>query len=161
MHDPEGAAMRRAAAVFAGHRRRLRRTQTLNTMALRLLSLPLLILTLAVAQSSSSFLLDDPELDNELVSEFDYALDGARTFSFNSTYLLVAVAVGAVLVLAVGVGLYFYDLYVDTGRTEPIPESYDYAQYYQQQYQNAEQAYPAAAQYQYQYRRWVGGCRNN
>ncbi len=97
------------------------------------------------------------------ISDFDYAdtdllesatLEGdMRTFTFNSTYLLVAVAVGAVLILAIGAGLYFYDSFVDTtGRKDqPVPSQYDYEQYYQQQYQNAEYAYPAAAQQQYRY----------
>ena len=102
---------------------------------------------------SADTLWDDPEFDNELVSTFD-AVDGARTFSFNSTYLLIAVAIGAVIVLAIGVGLYLYDLsFSNTGRTEPIPNNADYDYYYQQQYQNAQYAYPAAQQQSYnQYR---------
>ena len=68
----------------------------------------------------------------------------ARTFSgFNSTFLLTGLAVGAVLVLLLGVGLYLYDYYATgTSRTEPLPQQ-DYESYAQAQYANVEQAYPA------------------
>ncbi|TRY67384.1 hypothetical protein TCAL_16958 [Tigriopus californicus] len=85
------------------------------------------------AQTSDQLLFED-------VTQFQLS---ARTLAdFNATSVLYGIAVGAVLVLIVGVGLYFYDYYGNTSRTEPIPDR-DYAQYYQQQNQNSERAYPA------------------
>lgn len=98
------------------------------------LVLLLLISCFSLAQSSAQ----TSELLFEDVPEFQYA----RTLAdFNATTVLYGIAVGAVLVLFVGVGLYFYDYYGNTSRTEPIPDR-DYAQYYQQQNQNSERAYP-------------------
>ena len=96
---------------------------------------------------ASAMLLGLAQADNELQEGFtEEDFEIARTFSgFNSTSLLVALAVGAVIVLLVGVGLYLYDVYADTSRTEQLPNP-DYANYYQDQYQNAEYAYPAAQQ---------------
>ncbi len=87
--------------------------------------------------------------DNELVEGFtEDDFEMARTFNgFNSTYLLAALAVGAVLVLLVGVGLYLYDVYADTSKTDPYPNP-DYSAYYAEQYHNAEYAYPALQQQQ-------------
>ncbi len=100
----------------------------------------LTLLTLALAISHAL-------ADNELVEGWtkeDFEL--ARTFDgFNSTTLLAVVAVGALLVLLIGVGLYLYDYYSDNSKTDPY-NTYDYAGYYQDQYQNAQQAYPNAQQ---------------
>ncbi len=110
-------------------------------------SLSLALVALLAASASA---------DNELVEGMtaeDFEM--ARTFNgFNSTFLLAAIAVGAVLVLLVGVGLYLYDVYSDNSKTDPYPNP-DYTAYYADQYQNAEYAYPAAQQ-SYQRRRYAG-----
>ena len=59
------------------------------------------------------------------MATFDEAIDftdlgniDERTFvSLNSTYLSYGIAVGAVLVLLLGVGLYLYDYYYGTSRS--------------------------------------------
>ena len=65
-----------------------------------------------------------------------------RTFvSLNSTYIAYGIAIGAVLILTLAVGLYLYDYYYGTSRSDPVPPEYtqyydpnQYAQYaYQQQ----------------------------
>ena len=76
-------------------------------------------------------------VDDMLIPTDEYAL--GRTLYFNSTGLLVGVAVGAVLILGIGVALYLYDYFADTSRSEPLPNP-DYTQYYQDQYQNSEYA---------------------
>ncbi len=95
---------------------------------------------------------DNNHEDWQLLDQSDFEL--ARTFNgFNSTYLLAAVAVGAVLVLLVGVGLYLYDVYADTSKTDPYPNP-EYSAYYSEQYNNAQYAYPAVTQ-QYHQRRYA------
>ena len=80
----------------------------------------------------------------DLVSLDEYEM--TRTFdSFNSTTLLILIAVGSVLLLGLGVALYLYDYFADTARSEPLPESQ--YQYTQDAYQNAQYAYPDAQQY--------------
>ena len=77
---------------------------------------------------------------SEVAAAFDEGLDFAelatldeRTFvSLNSTYLQYGVAVGAVLVLLAAVGLYLYDYYYGTSRSDPIPDP-AYQQYYTDQ----------------------------
>ena len=103
----------------------------------------LLLLLSAPASSATE---NAPDNHFELMRDFqpeDFEL--ARTFDgFNSTALLTGLAVGAVLILLLGVGLYLYDYYATgTSRTEPLPDQQEYYAY--SQYQNAEQAYPAVA----------------
>ena len=78
-----------------------------------------------------------------------------RTFtSLNSTYLAYGIAVGAILVLLVAVGLYLYDYYYGTSRTDPIEGNFEYNQYYTDAdaYQQALYEYQQAqAQYQSRY----------
>ena len=80
-----------------------------------------------------------------LVSE-----DLSRTLYLNSTGLAYGVAIGAVVILVAAVGLYLYDYYYGTARTDPIPgyaaDKY-YEQYYQDQAQNGEYAYADTNQY--------------
>jgi len=75
-----------------------------------------------------------------------------RTFtSLNSTYLAYGIAVGAILVLLVAVGLYLYDYYYGTSRTDPVEGNFEYNQYYTDAdaYQQALYEYQQAqAQYQ-------------
>jgi hypothetical protein len=79
----------------------------------------------------------------------------SRTIYLNSTGLAYGVAIIAVVVLVAAVGLYLYDYYYGTARTDPIPnyaaDKY-YQQYYQDQAQNGEYAYADQSQY---YRRYV------
>ena len=78
-----------------------------------------------------------------------------RTFtSLNSTYLAYGIAVGAILVLLVAVGLYLYDYYYGTSRTDPVEGNFEYNQYYTDAdaYQQALYEYQQAqAQYQSRY----------
>ena len=79
----------------------------------------------------------------------------SRTIYLNSTGLAYGVAAIAVIVLVAAVGLYLYDYYYGTARTDPIPEyaaDKYYQQYYQDQAQNGEYAYADQSQY---YRRYV------
>ena len=79
----------------------------------------------------------------------------SRTIYLNSTGLAYGVAIVAVVVLVAAVGLYLYDYYYGTARTDPIPEyaaDKYYQQYYQDQAQNGQYAYADQAQY---YRRYV------
>ncbi len=88
--------------------------------------------------------------DNEL--SYEESFGSMRTFNgFNSTYLLAAVAVGAVLVLLVGVGLYLYDYFNDDTYNKSGYSPDDYAAYYQDTYHNAEYAYPAQQYQSYRY----------
>jgi len=88
--------------------------------------------------------------DFDVLTEEDLRALSPRTFSgFNAPSLLAVVAVGAVVILLVAVGLYLYDVYADTQRTSTLRNP-DYSSYYQSQYETAEQAYP------YYQRRWVG-----
>ena len=76
--------------------------------------------------------------------------DLSRTLYLNSTGLAYGVAIGAVVILVAAVGLYLYDYYYGTARTDPIPgyaaDKY-YEQYYQDQAQNGEYAYADQTQY--------------
>ena len=78
-----------------------------------------------------------------------------RTFtSLNSTYLAYGIAVGAILVLLVAVGLYLYDYYYGTSWTDPVEGNFEYNQYYTDAdaYQQALYEYQQAqAQYQSRY----------
>ena len=77
-----------------------------------------------------------------------------RTFvSLNSTYLQYGVAVGAVLVLLAAVGLYLYDYYYGTSRSDPIPDVDPYQQYYTDQ--------EAYNQYLYQQAQYANQARYN
>ena len=86
---------------------------------------------------------DSPSFD--VVSD-----DLSRTLYLNSTGLAYGVAIGAVVILVAAVGLYLYDYYYGTARTDPIPgyaaDKY-YEQYYQDQAQNGEYAYADQTQY--------------
>ena len=55
--------------------------------------------------------------------------DTARFVTLNDTYIAYGVAVGAVLILLFAVGLYLYDYYYGTSRTDPVVQP-DYNQYY-------------------------------
>ena len=103
-----------------------------------------LVLVLAMASlvaSADDF--DSPSFD--VVSD-----DLSRTLYLNSTGLAYGVAIGAVVILVAAVGLYLYDYYYGTARTDPIPgyaaDKY-YEQYYQDQAQNGEYAYADQSQY--------------
>ena len=103
-----------------------------------------LVLVLAMASlvaSADEF--DSPSFD--VVSD-----DLSRTLYLNSTGLAYGVAIGAVVILVAAVGLYLYDYYYGTARTDPIPgyaaDKY-YEQYYQDQAQNGEYAYADQSQY--------------
>ena len=103
-----------------------------------------LVLVLAMASlvaSADDF--DTPSFD--VVSD-----DLSRTLYLNSTGLAYGVAIGAVVILVAAVGLYLYDYYYGTARTDPIPgyaaDKY-YEQYYQDQAQNGEYAYADQSQY--------------
>ena len=78
----------------------------------------------------------------------------SRTIYLNSSGIAYGVAIAAALVLVAAVGLYLYDYYYGTARTDPLPgyaaDKY-YEQYYQDQYQNGQYAYAD----QSQYRRYV------
>lgn len=89
----------------------------------------------------------EDNLDLVSMAQDDFSM---RTFNgFNSTSLLLGLGVVAVLVLVVGVGLYLVGSN-NIGRTEPLPDpNYNY---YDSQYQNAEQAYPYVHQQQAYYR---------
>merc|ERR1711976_709658 len=59
------------------------------------------------------------------------------------TYLVYAIAAGALVLLFLAVGLYIYDFYYGTTSRVDVEQNYNQYQYYQDQaYQNAEQAYP-------------------
>ena len=85
---------------------------------------------------------------------FDVAVEplslNERTLYLNSTGLAYGVAIGAVVILVAAVGLYLYDYYYGTARTDPIPgyaaDKY-YQQYYQDQAQNGQYAYADQSQY--------------
>ena len=97
--------------------------------------------SLVVSAEESEF--DSPSFD--VVSD-----DLSRTLYLNSTGLAYGVAIGAVVILVAAVGLYLYDYYYGTARTDPIPgyaaDKY-YEQYYQDQAQNGEYAYADSSQY--------------
>ena len=79
----------------------------------------------------------------------------SRTIYLNSSGIAYGIAIVAVVVLVAAVGLYLYDYYYGTARTDPIPEyaaDKYYQQYYQDQAQNGEYAYADTNQY---YRRYV------
>ena len=103
-----------------------------------------LVLVLAMASlGASADDFDSPSFD--VVSD-----DLSRTLYLNSTGLAYGVAIGAVVILVAAVGLYLYDYYYGTARTDPIPgyaaDKY-YEQYYQDQAQNGEYAYADQSQY--------------
>jgi hypothetical protein len=89
---------------------------------------------------------------SDLFDDVDIAalstVDMERTFvSLNSTYIAYGIAFGAVLILGLAVGLYLYDYYYGTSRSDPVPGQ-DYNQYYsdteaynQYLYQQAAQTY--------------------
>lgn len=114
--------------------------------------LALILLVAGAATAAKASEIDDAAArDFELADVFsEYEM--TRTIDgFNSTTVLTVVAVGAVLVLLVGVGLYLYDYYADTSRTEDLDGGAVYADYYQNTYNNAEQAYAAPNQQRYRY----------
>ncbi len=99
------------------------------------------VLLLSLSSSTHAF--------NELVegmTEADFEM--ARTINgFNSTVLLATIAVGAVLILLVGVGLYLYDVYSDNSKNDYYYS--DYSGYYNTNtYASPQQAYPAVYQQQ-------------
>ena len=94
-----------------------------------------LLLDLAMVMPESrvdaSFLGGDDLDQQQLLSLDEYEL--TRTFdSFNSTSLLIVIAVGSVLLLGLGVALYLYDYFADTSRSEPLPS---YSHYYEPEQQ--------------------------
>jgi len=110
-----------------------------------------MLLTIAAASVlllSSAAKADDP------ADLFDLqALDAnelSRTVYFNSTYLAYGVAVGAVLLIITAIGLYLYDYYFVTSRSDPVaPDQYynpyaDQAQYANYAYANQQQTYRSA-----------------
>ncbi len=105
-------------------------------MVLRILALLVGMMALNAVEAVPSEYFDDNTLS---------AVEMERTFvSLNSTYIAYGIAAGAVLILILAVGLYLYDYYYGTSRSDPLPEGYDqyydpnqYAQYaYQQQADN-------------------------
>ena len=74
----------------------------------------------------------------------------SRTLYLNSTGLAYGVAIGAALILTAAIGLYLYDYYYGTARTDPVPnyaaDKY-YQQYYQDQSQYGQYAYADQSQY--------------
>lgn len=104
----------------------------------------------AVSAVSVEDMDDEDDDDRSLLVEPDFTDFGvARTVAFNSTYLLIAIAVGAVLILGIGVALYLYDLFNDSDRADY--QQPDYGAYYSDFYQNGEYAYPYAYQQSYRY----------
>ena len=89
---------------------------------------------------SSAMALPTAELFEGLdLDELSLMAGDERTFvSLNSTYIAYGIAAGAVLILTLAVGLYLYDYYYGTSRSDPVKQP-DYTQYYndQQQYQQA------------------------
>ena len=112
----------------------------------------LLLLAVTVASNISeargaaaSELFEDVNFDALSQIDFD-----ERTFvNLNSTYLAYGVATGAVLVLMLGAGLYLYDYYYGTSRTDPVE---GYNQYYTDQEAYNQYLYQQA---QYQSRRYL------
>lgn len=108
-----------------------------------ILSRPQMLSSLGLLLAVATLLLPGARGDDlgDLVPLDDYEV--VRTFdSFNSTTLLIVIAVGSVLLLGLGVALYLYDYFADTARTEPLPNP-EFADYYaQSSYQNAEWASP-------------------
>ena len=105
-----------------------------------------LVVVLAMASLVASA--EESEFDSP---SFDVVSDDlSRTLYLNSTGLAYGVAIGAVVILVAAVGLYLYDYYYGTARTDPIPgyaaDKY-YEQYYQDQAQNGEYAYADSSQY--------------
>ena len=75
-------------------------------------------------------------MENDWQSDFQQPLtdlysynDEARFVALNETYIAYAVAGGAVLILIAAVGLYLYDYYYGTSRTDPVVQP-EYSQYY-------------------------------
>ena len=103
------------------------------------------ILSLVVLFAMTSLVASADDTTFDVVSD-----DLSRTLYLNSTGLAYGVAIGAVVILVAAVGLYLYDYYYGTARTDPIPgyaaDKY-YQQYYQDQAQNGEYAYADQAQY--------------
>ena len=103
------------------------------------------ILSLVVLFAMTSLVASADDTTFDVVTD-----DLSRTLYLNSTGLAYGVAIGAVVILVAAVGLYLYDYYYGTARTDPIPgyaaDKY-YQQYYQDQAQNGEYAYADQAQY--------------
>ena len=102
----------------------------------------LLLLLAGVAISEATPTMFSEDRDFSPVS-----LGESRIFvTLNSTYLAYGIAFGAAMVLIVGVGLYLYDYYYGTSRTDPVegnynqyytdPEAYNQYLYQQAQYQS-------------------------
>ena len=109
----------------------------------------LVLAAFLVATAAGSVIEDEEAFD--LVADFN-GVDQFRTFTtLNSTYLVYAIAAGALLVLFLAVGLYIYDFYYGTTSRVDVEQNYNYQYYQDQAYQNAEQAYP------YQQYRYVVG----
>ena len=104
-----------------------------------------IILSVVVLFAMTSFVASAEETTFDVISD-----DLSRTIYLNSTGLAYGVAIGAVVILVAAVGLYLYDYYYGTARTDPIPgyaaDKY-YQQYYQDQAQNGEYAYADQSQY--------------
>ena len=68
--------------------------------------------------------------DYELLDPIDLGnFDLSRTIYLNSTYVAYAVAAGAVLILIIAIGLYLWDYYYGSSKSDYIPT--DYSGYYQ------------------------------
>lgn len=80
-------------------------------------------------------------------------LESERTFvNLNSTYLAYGVAAGAVIILMIAVGLYLYDYYYGTSRSDPVVQP-DYSQYYNEAEAYNQYLYEQQAQnYRYEIR---------
>jgi hypothetical protein len=109
----------------------------------------LLLLLVGLAMTSLTV---EAQPTSELFEDVDFSALGTideRTFvSLNSTYLTYGIAAGALIVLLLAVGLYLYDYYYGTSRSDPVPQ--DYNQYYTDQEQYNQYLYEQA-QYQSRY----------
>ena len=109
----------------------------------------LLLLMVGLAMTSLTV---EAQPTSELFEDVDFSALGTideRTFvSLNSTYLTYGIAAGALIVLLLAVGLYLYDYYYGTSRSDPVPQ--DYNQYYTDQEQYNQYLYEQA-QYQSRY----------
>ena len=96
----------------------------------------------AVEKGSDDDLFNVQPLSNDELS---------RTIYLNSSGLAYIVAGGAAVILIAAVGLYLYDYYYGTAKSDPIPgyaaDKY-YQQYYQDQSQYGQYAYADQSQYQ-------------
>lgn len=111
--------------------------------------LPALASGLILLASTASALPTSELFEGLDLDELSVMAGDERTFvSLNSTYIAYGVAAGAVLILTLAVGLYLYDYYYGTSRSDPVPTSqadygqyYDPSQYQQLQYQQLAENY--------------------